>query len=195
MRRVPWWAVLSSGCAPVLLVGGWSVATLLYGQGYEPVTQTISVLAADGASGYWVMTGMLIALGVCHLVTAWGLRPAALAGRVALGAGGVTAMVLVLSPAPRSGGSLGHGAVVAVGFTFLALWPILAAVRSRAAPWGLQPRVSVAVTALMWVGAAWFLAELLGHGQAGVAERALTTAQSLWPFVVVASCLRHSRSR
>lgn len=191
MRLVPWWALLSSGCAPVLLVGGWTIAALLQGPGYDPATQTISVLAADGASGQWLMTGMLIALGFCHLITSYGLRTAALAGRVALACGGVSAIALSLSPPPSSGGSLRHGSVVAIGFALLAVWPVLAADHSRAGPWALRPAPSLAASALMAVGAAWFLVELQSHGAAGVAERILTFAQSLWPFVVVTSCLRH----
>lgn len=142
MRFVPWWAVLSSGCAPLLLVGGWSVAAVLHGPGYDPVAETISVMAADGASGRWVLTGVLLVLGICHLVTAWGLRPAAPAGRVALGCGGVAVMGMGLSPVPESGGSLVHGWVVAVGFALMALWPVLASDRDGAAPWGLRPALS-----------------------------------------------------
>lgn len=183
--------MLSSGCAPVLLAGGWTIAGLLEGSAYDPVTQTISVLAAYGAPGFWVMTAALVALGACHLLTAWGLRPAALAGRVALGAGGVTALVVALLPAPSSGGSLRHGSVAAVGFTLLAVWPVLAANRSRAAPWGLRPAPAFMATGLMGLGAAWFLIEIQGNGAAGIAERLLTSVQSLWPFVVVASCVRH----
>ncbi|MFJ9411531.1 DUF998 domain-containing protein [Streptomyces sp. NPDC101393] len=194
MWIVPWWALLSSGCAPVVLVGAWMIAEQLHGPGYEPVTQTISLLGADGAGGQWVLNGALIALGVCHLVTAWGLRAASLAGRLALGAGGLAAIVVALSPEPTSGGSLRHGFVVGVGFTLLAVWPVLAATRAKGPPWALRPAASITATALMGLGAASFLIELQGHGAAGVAERVLTTAQSLWPFVVVASCLRHARS-
>lgn len=191
MRLVPKWALVSSGCAPVLLAGGWTIAGLREGPAYDPATQTISVLAAYGASGSWVMTGALVALGACHLLTAWGLRAAALAGRVALGGGGVAALAVALIPAPSSGGSLRHGSVVAVGFALLAVWPVLAAHRGRAAPWGLRPVPSLVVTALMGVGAAWFLIEVHDRGVIGVAERVVTSVQSLWPFVVVASCLRH----
>ncbi|MDX2697354.1 DUF998 domain-containing protein [Streptomyces ipomoeae] len=191
MRLVPRWALLSSGCAPVLLAGGWTIAALLEGPAYDPVTQTISVLAAYGAAGFWVMTGALLALGICHLLTAWGLRAAALAGRVALGGGGVSALVVALLPAPSSGGSLRHGSAAAVGFALLAVWPVLAADRNGAAPWGLRPGPSLAATAVMGVGAAWFLIEMHLHSAAGVAERVVTSLQSLWPFVVVASCLRH----
>lgn len=183
---------MSSGCAPVLLVGGWTIAAHLQGPAYDPVTQTISVLAAYGAAGSWVMTGAFLALGVCHLLTAWGLRPAAPAGRVALAGGGVAALVVALVPAPSSGGSLHHGAVVAVGFGLLALWPVLAAERGGATPWGLRFTPSVVVTALMGLGAAWFLIELNRQGSVGIAERLVTCVQSVWPLVVVASCLRHT---
>ncbi|MFH8580943.1 DUF998 domain-containing protein [Streptomyces zaomyceticus] len=143
MRSVPRWALLSSGCAPALLIGGWTIAALLEGPAYDPVTQTISVLAAYGSAGSWVMAGAFPALGVCHLLTAWGLRPAAPAGRVALAGGGVAALVVAVVPVPRSGGSLNRGAVAAVGFALLAVWPVLC-------------------------------------------------GQSVWPLVVVASCLRHA---
>lgn len=178
-------------CAPVLLIGGWTIAALLEGPAYDPATQTISVLAAYGAAGFWVMTGALLALGVCHLLTAWGLRAAAPAGRVALAGGGVAALAVVLLPAPSSGGSLRHGSVAAVGFVLLAVWPVLAAHRGEAAPWGLRPVPSRTATAVMGVGAAWFMFEIQRQGATGVAERFVTALQSLWPFVVVVSCLRH----
>lgn len=50
------------------------------------------ILAADGAAGYWVMTSALLALGACHVVTAWGLRHAAPFGRMVLAGGGLSAM-------------------------------------------------------------------------------------------------------
>ncbi|GAA3507333.1 DUF998 domain-containing protein [Streptomyces showdoensis] len=194
MRRVPRWALISSGCAPVLLIGGWTVAGILEGPGYDPVTQTISVLAAYGAPGAWVMTGALLGLGVCHLFTAWGLRTAAPAGRIALAAGGVTALVVAMLPAPSSGGSLRHGSVAAVGFACLAVWPVLAAERAGPAPWGLRPTPAVAVTALMGLGAGWFLVDMQRQGGAvGVAERLVTCVQSVWPLVVVVSCLLHAK--
>ncbi|MEU9702906.1 DUF998 domain-containing protein [Streptomyces sp. NPDC047981] len=192
MRPVPRWALLSSGCAPLLLAGGWVLAARLEGPGYDPATQTISVLGAYGAEGFWVMSGALLALGVCHLLTAWGLRPAAPAGRWALAAGGVAAFLVVLVPAPSSGGSLRHGSIAAAGFALLALWPVLAAHRHRAAPWALRLVPAAAATALMALGALWFLVETHREGAPGAAERLVTCMQSVWPFVVVASCLRFS---
>lgn len=179
----------------MLLIAGWTGAAHYEGSSYDPVTQTISVLGAYGAAGFWVMTAAFLALGVCHLLTAWGLRAAATAGRVALGGGGLAALVLVALPAPSSGGSLHHGTVVVVGFTLLAVWPVLAVNGGPAAPWALRLAPSVAVTTLMAAGGVWFLIEMGRHGDAGVAERVVTSLQSLWPFVVAASCLRHARRR
>ena len=176
----------------MLLVAGWTTGALIEGPRYDPVTQTISVLAAGGRTGYWVVTGMLVSVGTCYLLTALGLRAAAPAGRLCLGGGGVAAILLAMFPAPRSGGSLPHGSVVGVGFSLLAVWPVLASRRSGRPPWGLRPVPSIVVTTLMWVGAVWFLIEVQNHGDAGIAERVVTSAVSLWPFVVVASCLRHS---
>ncbi|WP_031082148.1 DUF998 domain-containing protein [Streptomyces sp. NRRL WC-3549] len=205
MRSVPWWILLSSACAPVVLVVGWTVSAVLQGPGYDPASATISILASDGAHGYWVMTSALLALGACHVATACGLRPAAPAGRLALAGGGVSAMLLALFPAPSSGGSLDHGAVVAVGFCLLALWPVLAvrggalprpaaapAQDTTAAPWGLRPRPSLMAAGLMWLGGGWFLLALFVHDTAGAAERVVTFAQSFWPLVVVVSCVRRT---
>lgn len=188
MGHVTWWAVVSSGCAPVMLLGGSATAAVVEGPDYNPVRQTISVLAADNAAAYWALTGTLIALGACHLATAAGLRAAAPLGRVALGGGGLSSMLLTLFPAPATGGSLSHGSVVTVGFGLLAVWPVLAC-RRASAPWGLRPMPSGVVTALMLAGAAWFVVENQRHGPAGVAERVVAAGTSVWPVVVVVSCL------
>ncbi len=141
MRSAPWWALLSSGCAPVLLVGSWAIAQERQGPAYDPATDTLSVLASYGATSYWLMTGMLLVLGTSYVVTAHALRRAAPAGRLALAGGGLSALALTLVPAPSSGGALEHGAVATVGLVLLAVWPPLAAVRAEGpAPVGAAPR-------------------------------------------------------
>ncbi|MEY9877380.1 hypothetical protein ABH931_006904 [Streptacidiphilus sp. MAP12-33] len=190
MRGVAWWAVLSSSAAPVVFVGGWVAAAGLQGPGYDPFTDTISELAGAGAADPWLMAGAIGVLGVCHLVTALGLRAAGSVGRVLLAVGGVAAILVAFSPVPMSGGSLRHSAGVVVGYSSLALWPALAAFRSRQPrAWALRPQLAGAVSALFLLGALWFLEELWGHGDAGLAERVLTAGQTVWPLLVVASCL------
>ncbi|MYS24106.1 Protein of unknown function [Streptomyces sp. DvalAA-14] len=191
MRRVAWWALLSSAIAPLVLLAGYTTGAALEGHRYNPVRQTISVLAAGDNDGYWALTSTLIAVGACHLVTALGLRPAARAGRLCLAGGGLAAILLVLFPAPAKGGSLPHGWVVGVGFSLLAVWPLLAMDHRPDAPWALRPAPSKAASALMWLGALWFVIELETGGVVGIAERVVTSAQAAWPVVVVVSCLLH----
>ncbi len=75
MRDVPWWGVVSSVAAPVLLAGGFTVAASLQ-PSFNPVANTVSALAARGAADRWVMTLTFLVVGVCYLVTALALRPA-----------------------------------------------------------------------------------------------------------------------
>ncbi len=65
---VPWWGVVSAAAAPVLLVGGWTVAAGLQPRSVNAVATTISALAADGAADRWVMTLVLLAVGACDAV-------------------------------------------------------------------------------------------------------------------------------
>ncbi|MGW9250416.1 DUF998 domain-containing protein [Streptomyces badius] len=191
MRSAPRWALVSSGCAPILLVGSWTIAQVRQGPAYDPATDTLSVLASYGSASYWLMTGTLLVLGTCYVATAHALRQATLAGRVALAGGGLSALALTLVPAPSSGGALEHGAVATVGVVLLAVWPPLAAVRgTRPVPWGLRMDVSLAASALMFASALWFVAELQSARAPGMAERVVTFLQALWPFLVVLSCRR-----
>ncbi|HEY3868662.1 MAG TPA: DUF998 domain-containing protein [Actinocrinis sp.] len=184
MARIAWWALLSSACAPALLIGGWAGSAALQPGGYDPTTQTISALAAYGAADRWIMTSALIGVGVCHLVTSLGLRVVASGGRIGLAFGGVATVLVGLFPEPDDGTSVGHLTFTGVGFTALAVWPCLAARHGRIVPRILTPPLSLAATAAMLAGGIWFLLELHGHGAAGAAERALTGAQSFWPLVV-----------
>ncbi|MGF1429617.1 DUF998 domain-containing protein [Kitasatospora sp. LaBMicrA B282] len=190
MRPIPRWALVSAGCAPAALIAGWLAAGLLQGPGYDPARQTISSLEADGTPNRWLLVAALAALGCCHLVTALGLRPAAVAGRLALAGGGIASIMVALFPEPAHGGSLRHGVITGAGFTLLCVWPCLAVRRSPAAPWALRPAPAVLVSLLMLAGAAWFLLAINTHGPAGIAERLVTTTQSLWPLLVVLSCVR-----
>ncbi|MEY9962743.1 putative membrane protein [Streptacidiphilus sp. MAP12-16] len=189
MRLAPWWALLSSGCAVVLLVGGWTIAAYLQGPGYDPTVQTISSLAGYSARDRWLMTNAMIAVGACHGITALGLRAAAPAGRLALVFGGVATILVALSPEQVSGPSFRHGAAAGVGAVVLAVWPWLATGRGPFTPWALRPAVSAVATALLLAAVAWFVVEVHAHSAAGLSERVVSTAETAWPLVVVASCV------
>jgi hypothetical protein len=191
VRVVPWWGVVSSAAAPVLLVGGWTVAAGLQPRSVDAVTSTISALAADGAADRWVMTLVLLAVGVCDVVTGLALRPAAVPGRLILIAGGMAGVLVAANPEPARGGSATHAFWAATGFIALTVWPLGGLRRGSSVPGGLRPAVSATAAGVLLGLLVWFAAELMtGGGQIGLAERVLTEAQAVWPLVVVFTCWR-----
>ena len=191
MRVVPWWGVVSSAVAPVLLVGGWTVAAGLQPRPFNAIAGTISSLAAVGAADRWVMTLALLAVGVCDVVTGLALRSAAMPGRLILIAGGMVGLLVAANPEPASGGSLEHAFWATCGFLALAAWPVGARRRGPLVPYGLRPEVAAVATGMLFGLLVWFGAELITRGgQVGLAERVLTGAQAAWPLAVVLTCLR-----
>jgi hypothetical membrane protein len=188
VNRIPWWALASAGAAPVLLGGGWTLAAAKQPPGYNPVRDTISALAAQGATDRWIMTSALAGLGACHLVTAAGLRPARRSGRVVLAGGGAATLMVAAFPQPAHGNSVGHTVAATVSFVALGVWPVFATSRRRVAPLLRRPE-SAAASAVLLGLVVWFALELHG-GQRGLAERAAAGAQALWPLAVVVTTRR-----
>jgi hypothetical membrane protein len=195
VRGVPWWGVISSAAAPVLLIGGWTAAAGLQPRSYDPVADTISALAAQDAADRWVMTSALLGLGACHIATALALRPAAWPGRVVLAAGGASTVLVAANPEPAGSGSLPHTAWAAAAFIALAAWPAVSLRGGPAVPYGLRLAVCVSATVMMLGLLVWFYAELSTGGRhLGLAERVLAGAEALWPLAVILTCYR-SQSR
>lgn len=185
---VAWWGLVSSAAAPVLLIGGWTVGAARQQDGFDPVVETISALAAYGADDRWVMTTALAGLGLCHLTTAAALRGAAPAGRAILAGGGVATVLVAVFPLPADdGSSIAHTAVAGTAFLALAVWPALAGRRGDSTvPGPLRPAVSVAAAAVLLGLVGWFGAELTSDSdRVGLSERVAAGAQSLWPLVAV----------
>ena len=183
--------MLSSALAPVFLLGGWTVAAALQPAGHSSVRDTISALAGLGATDRWVMTIGLAGLGICHLVTALGLRPAAGAGRLILAIGGVATVLVAVFPVPLVGTSGMHRWVAGIGFVTLGLWPALAWRRGRPVPWGLRQLTSIVAAAVLLGLLGWFALELSSDGpRVGLTERIVAGAQAFWPLVVVLTARR-----
>lgn len=86
--------VVSGAASPVLLIAGWTVAAMLQLPSFSQVADTVSALAAVGATDRWVMTLVFVVVGVCDVVTAAALRPATRAGRLVLIAGAGSGMLV-----------------------------------------------------------------------------------------------------
>jgi Protein of unknown function (DUF998) len=189
VAEVPWWGVLSSAAAPVLMVGGWTVAARLQSPPFDPVSGTVSELMAVGATDRWVMTSVLLVVGVCYIVTGAALRPARLTGRLILITGAATGMMVAANPQPAVGVSVPHTVWAALGFAGLAAWPAWAWRRGPSVPWGLRRDACLGAVSTQLILLAWFVAEIFtGAGQLGLAERAVGVGQSLCPLAVVLSC-------
>jgi hypothetical membrane protein len=195
MRGVPWWGLISSVAAPVLLIGGWTVAAGLQPR-FDPVADTVSALAAIGATDRWVMNLVFLLVGACYIVTGLALRPARTAGRLILIAGAAAGMMVAANPEHTGGfGSVPHFVWASIGLAGVTLWPAWACRRGPDVPWGLRPGPAAAAVAVQFALLVWFGAELiLAAGQAGLAERAVGAVQATWPLAVVLSCRLSTRA-
>ena len=189
MRGVAWWGAVSAVAAPVLLIGGWTVAAGLQPR-YDPVADTVSALAAIGATDRWVMSLVFVLVGACYIVTALALRPAKTSGRMILIAGAIAGMLVAANPEHAGGfGSVPHFVFASLEFAGLTLWPAAAAKRGPAVPWALRPAAAAAAVTVQFALLAWFGTELIMAGrQVGLAERVMGAAQAIWPLAVVLSC-------
>jgi hypothetical membrane protein len=183
VNGIPWWAVASAGSAPVLLVGGWTLAGARQPAGYDPIRDTISALAAQGATDRWVMTSALVGLGACHVITAAGLGPARLLGRVVLATGGTATLLVAAFPQSARGNSAAHSVTATVAFLSMGAWPLVA---GRARHWAplLTGKTSAAAAATMLGLVMWFAFGLDGDHR-GLGERVAAGAEALWPLAVV----------
>ena len=191
VRAVPWWGVVSSAAAPVLMAGGWTLAAgLQQPHSYSQIADTVSALAAPGAADRWVMTATFLVVGACDAITGLALRPARTPGRLILMGGAVAGVLVAANPElPGTRFPLPHMICAAAGCVVLVTWPAGAWRPGPSVPWGLRPAVSAAAVAVLVALLAWFATELItAGGQAGLAERVFGAGQALWPLAVVASC-------
>ncbi|MFY1620767.1 DUF998 domain-containing protein [Micromonospora sp. WMMD736] len=201
MRAVPNWGVATAVAAPVLLVGGWTVAGARQPAGYDPIRDTISELAGPDATDAWIMISALVLLGCCYLAIAAVLHAAGLPSRFLLAVGGVATIALVAFPRPTVGGSLSHGIVATVAVLALALWPAGSALRLPRGPdaahprvpqppWAFRRGVAVSATLVLLALFGWFAFEVTSGSRTGLAERVTAVGVSLWPLLAVLSARR-----
>lgn len=159
--------------------------------GYNAIADTISTLASYGAEDRWIMTYTFLALGICVLVTALGLRTAALPGRLLLSAGGIAAATVAFFPQPAVGSSATHISIACFVFISLAVWPVLAWRRGERTPHLLRPRVSFVVGGVLLGMCCWYVVELHSNGDTlGLAERIVAGCQAVWILLVAVSSTR-----
>ena len=153
VRAVPWWGVVSSAAAPVLMAGGWTLAAgLQQPHSYSQIADTVSALAAPGAADRWVMTATFLVVGACDAITGLALRPARTPGRLILMGGAVAGVLVAANPElPGTRFPLPHMICAAAGCVALVTWPAAAWRRGPSVPWGLRPAVSAGAVVVLVV--------------------------------------------
>ena len=179
-------AVIAAVIGPIQSVLGWLIAGSLW-QGYDPVYQTISDLAADESPVKLIMSAFFILGGTLTLIGAIYARTLAMPGRVALFISGICTYGLTIFPTPLVGHSDMHRVFAISSFMLSAGWPLLAMRRDKSAPFIIRPLASIVGTSLQAFLAIWFLIVWADPDTAniGVWERVVTTTQSLYVSVVV----------
>ncbi|HEX9359223.1 MAG TPA: DUF998 domain-containing protein [Streptosporangiaceae bacterium] len=192
VRTVPPWAIVSAGLTPILLTAGWLVAGTLQPASYNPIRDTVSVMAGHAGTDRWVMTGALLLVGGCHLVTAAGLGGIRVSARVLLILAGLSSMGIATSPEPIVGSTPQHLAWTSFGAVIITVWPAFAARPGSPQPLILSHRGSAVVTAVFLALLCWLVIETQGGSHLGMAERLTSSVQTSWPFVVAVVLWRHA---
>jgi Protein of unknown function (DUF998) len=180
----PRWAVMSAILSPLVLTVGWLVAGRLQPHSYNPIRQTVSVMAGHVGTDRWVMTAALLAVGTCYLVTAAGLHAVGTWARLMLVVAGLCSFGIAASPEPASGPSAVHLAFTGIGAVMIATWPAAAAWGGPRRHFLLTARGCAIVTASFLAMLAWTVVETHRGTDLGLAERLTASVQTTWPFIV-----------
>jgi len=180
----PRWAVMSAILSPLVLTVGWLVAGRLQPPSYNPIRQTVSVMAGQLGADRWVMTAALLAVGACYLITAAGLRAVGWWARLMLIVAGACSFGIAASPEPAAGPSALHLTFTGIGAVMIATWPAAAAWGGPRRHFLLTARGCATVTASFMAMLAWTVVETHGGTDLGLAERLTASVQTTWPFIV-----------
>lgn len=187
---IPQWAIICAGLSPVLLTGAYLISDAVQPASYSPIRQTMSVMAGQAGSDRWVMTGGILLVGGCYLLTAAGLSGVRASARALLVVAGLAGIGIAASPEPASGPAPQHLAWTALGAITIAVWPAFTARRVSPRPLILTTYGSAAVTAVFAALLSWLVIQAQGGSVLGLAERLTSTVQTSWPFIVAAALRR-----
>jgi hypothetical protein len=158
------------------------------------VRKTISAMAGQAGTDRWIMTGGIIPVAGCYLVTAAGLTGVRAPARALLIVAGLAGIGIATSPESASGATPRHLAWTTLGAVTAAVGPAFAARRTSARPLILSVCGSAAVTAVFVALLGWLFIETRDGSVLGLAERLTSSIQTCWPFII-ALALRRTRPR
>jgi hypothetical protein len=171
-----------------------ALSELVIRTGYDPVTETLSILATTGRA-QWIMTTGFVISAICQIVTAVGLSALRLVPRLALAVAGCCGLAVAAFPTHLHGPAMAHILAAGAGAVVLAVFPVLAMTGAASAPRACRARWavtgSIALTALL----AWVYWEANNGEVLGLAERVAAYAEFTWPLLVVLTARRSTTVR
>lgn len=188
-------AFLAAFVGPVQNVAGWAIAGALW-PGYDPMTKTISDLAADDSPVQLIQSSFFLFGTLLTFVVAFSARAIALPGRIALVLAGIASIGLTVFTTPSQDGfSIPHRIFASIAFVLFAAWPLLGMRRQPEYHWTLRPVGALAATAVMGLTTVWFLLTWLDPGRqfVGLSERIIVFLQVAWMSVVIIGEYRHQK--
>ena len=187
------WVIVSAGLAPILLTVTYLIAGILQPASYSPVRGTISAMAGQTGTDPWLMTGGIVLVGGCYLITAAGLTGVRASARALLAVAGMAGIGIAASPEPAAGPTSRHLALTVLGAVAIAVWPAFTGRRAAPRPLILSVYGSAAVTVAFVALLCWLLAETRDGSVLGLAERLTTSIQTCWPFIIAVALHRTGR--
>jgi len=186
MKKIGTPAFVAAIIGPIQSVSGWLIAGSLWA-GYDPMSKTISDLAAPESPVNGIMSSFFVLGGVLTLIASVYARTLAMPGRVALFLSALCTFGLTIFPTPLVGYSIMHRIFAISSFVLSAGWPLFAMRMRKDAPWIIRPLASITATALQAALALWFLSTWTDPNatDVGLWERVVAVSQSLYISIVV----------
>ena len=186
MKKIGTPAFVAAIIGPIQSVSGWLIAGSLWA-GYDPISKTISDLAAPESPVNGIMSSFFVLGGVLTLIASIYARTLAMPGRVALFLSALCTFGLTIFPTPLVGYSIMHRIFAISSFVLSAGWPLFAMRKRKDAPWIIRPLASITATALQAALAFWFLSTWTDPNatDVGLWERVVAVSQSLYISIVV----------
>ena len=182
MQLIGIWAVVAATLGPFQNVLGWSISGALW-PGYDPISKTISDLAAAESPVQWIQSSFFIFGSVLTLVGAWHAKALALPGRVALAVAGVAGFGYTFFPTSSDPliSDL-HVIFATIAFALFSAWPLLGMRFDKRYHWSIRAPGAIPASLVMGATTLWFLLTWLEPGQpiVGLSERVIAVMQVLW---------------
>ena len=160
---------------------------------FNPLKQTLSSLAALDAPTRGMITAVMLSVGCCQLIIAWGFKFAEKYGRALIGLSGCAVFGVAAFPVPSVfADSNWHTFMAGIVLIAMCLWPIFSIRQHPVSPWLLTVRGAWTTTVIQAVVGLVFLAAwLVNHSLTGLLEMALLTTQSGLVIAAIWSSAQH----